>query len=117
TGNKTAGRTDRFGSAGLLSILELCGKERIFRDCGLYEERTAVRFLRTRDSGARQGGTRDHSGIPGILSGYSVHAKFPERTGAFTLPDGMGGCFSFLSEKTGNKETGYFLWRLECGAP
>ena len=49
--------------------------------------------------------------------GRVITLEFPERTGAFTLPDGMGGCFSFLSEKTGNKETGYFLWRLECGAP
>ena len=49
---QAAGRTDLPGAAGLSSVLELCGKEGLFRDSCFHKKRTAFRFLWNRDRGA-----------------------------------------------------------------
>ncbi len=100
--------------ARLSSVLELCGKERIFRYGPVYQR--GADFLFAMDIGIEEHDTE----------GRVITAEFPEyfvvtvytpnsqdELKRLGLPDGVGGCVSFLLKRTGAGKTGDFLRRSE----
>ena len=114
-GDEMPGKPGEAGASRLLSILELCQPQRLFRNCCIYEERATVRDLRSWNRRAWQRGQGDYRWDGGFLSGYGVHPQFPVWASQTGIPHGMGKGFPGLPFEASGEKACDLLWRHECG--
>lgn len=113
-GIQAAGRTDRTWSAGLPPVLELRREKRLLRHGNLCKTRTSSGHTRHRHRNLRYRRSSDHPRIWQLLPCHLLHSKLPERTGAASLPHGMGRCFPRLSSSARQQKAGHSLRRFKC---
>ena len=113
-GNQITGKTDLTRSARLSSVLELRWEKGLFRHGNFCKTRTPSGHAWHRHHNQRYRRPGDHPRIWQLLSCHLLHSKLPERTGAASLPHGMGRCFPRLSSSARQQKAGHSLWWFKC---